>query len=62
MVPHGKVLRHAEVIVGKSSGDTIAGGDKSKDTVIASRRDVAARLQAPRASSDASASGGGRGS
>ncbi|HEX8235596.1 MAG TPA: nucleotide exchange factor GrpE [Abditibacteriaceae bacterium] len=59
---NGKVLRHAEVIVGKSSGVSNLAGEKSKDTVIASRRDLAARLQAPRASSDASASGGGRGS
>jgi molecular chaperone GrpE len=59
---NGKVLRHAEVIVGKSSGDAIGGRDTSKETVIGSRKDLAARLQAPRASSDASASGGGRGS
>jgi hypothetical protein len=56
------VLRHAEVIVGKSNDDTNDGRDKSKDTVIVSRRDMSARLQEPRASSDASASGGGRGS
>jgi hypothetical protein len=59
---NGKVLRHAEVIVGKTSGDASTASEKSKDTVIASRRDLAARLQTPRASSDASASGGGRGS
>jgi molecular chaperone GrpE len=59
---NGKVLRHAEVIVGKSNDDTNDGRDKSKDTVIVSRRNMSARLQEPRASSDASASGGGRGS
>jgi molecular chaperone GrpE len=59
---NGKVLRHAEVIVGKT-GDAKSARSVAKDTVVTSRSGLAARLQQPpRASSDASASGGGSGS